>query len=188
MDLPDAELMLQFKKRRDKNAMTELVRRHQKALVNFFYRLMWDQHAAEDLTQEVFIRLVTAAKDYTPRAKFTTFLYQVARNLWIDKLRKGEVGSRPISLDAPIDPDENTGLSELIAGQSPDAVQRVINHELMARVKKIISSLPEEQQMVLNLTYYQGMSYAETAEVLDIPVGTVKSRLHTAIMKLKEMV
>lgn len=184
----DTELMLCFKRNQDKEAFNELVRRHSKPLINFFYRLTWNQSSAEDLAQEVLIKLVETASRYEARSKFTTFLYTVARNLWIDKLRSGKAGVHLISLDNPIDSDGEKPLSELIAGENREPVEVAATEETVTRVKKLLSALPDEQRVILNLTYFEGMSYQEVAEVLDIPLGTVKSRLHAAIAKLKEMV
>ncbi len=182
----DTELMLRFKQQHDQEAFSELVSRHQKSLINFFYRLVWNQEKSEDLAQEVFIKLIKGVRTYEPRAKFTTFLYRIARNLWIDKLRCGQISTKTVSLDSPIDQDKEKPLSELIAGESSNQTEDIANKELVNRLKKLISGLPEEQQVILNLTYFEGMAYQEVAKIVDIPLGTVKSRLHAAISKLKE--
>ncbi len=182
----DTELMLRFKQQHDREAFSELVKRHQKSLINFFYRLVWNREKSEDLTQEVFIKLIKNAHTYEPRAKFTTFLYRIARNLWIDKLRCGQISTKTISLDSPIDQDKEKPLSALIAEENSNLTEDIANKELVNRLKKLISGLPEEQQVILNLTYFEGMAYQEVAKIVDIPLGTVKSRLHAAITKLKE--
>lgn len=184
----DTELMLRFKQQHDQEAFSELVRQHQKSLINFFYRLVWNQEQSEDLAQEVFIKLIKSAHVYEPRAKFTTFLYRIARNLWIDKLRCGQISTKTVSLDSPIDQDKEKPLSELIAEENSNLTKDIANKELADRLKKLISGLPEEQQVILNLTYFEGMAYQEVAKIVDIPLGTVKSRLHAAITKLKEKV
>ena len=184
----DTELMLRFKEQRDQEAFSELVGRHQKSLINFFYRLVWNRERSEDLTQEVFIKLIKNVHAYEPRAKFTTFLYRIARNLWIDKLRCGQISTKTVSLDTPIDQDKERPLSELIAEENNNLTEDIANKELVNRLKKLISGLPEEQQVILNLTYFEGMAYQEVAKIVDIPLGTVKSRLHAAISKLKEKV
>lgn len=184
----DTELMLRFKQQHDQEAFSELVRRHQKSLINFFYRLVWNREKSEDLAQEVFIKLIKNIHTYEPKAKFTTFLYRIARNLWIDKLRCGQISTKVVSLDTPIDQDKQRPLSELIAEENSNLTEDIANKELVDRLKKLILGLPEEQQVILNLTYFEGMAYQEVAKIVDIPLGTVKSRLHAAIAKLKEKV
>lgn len=186
IDRDDVELMLRFKEKRDKKAFAELVRRHQKPLVNFFYKLVWNVHTAEDLTQEVFIKLVKGADTYQATAKFTTFLYKIARNTWIDKLRKDR-RKRAVSLDQTIDEDKEKSLKETVRSADPGPDEIAGQKELVIKIKKVLTRLSEEQRVIITLNVFKTMSYREIAEVLDIPVGTVKSRMHQAIIKLREI-
>lgn len=193
--VPDIELFLRFKKYRDKpaspagrEAFAEIVRRWQKPLINFFYRLCWNKDTAEDLTQEVFIRLVKAARAYKPRAKFNTFLYTIAKNLWIDKIR--ETGFRPVavSLDNPIGEDKKITLGDIIprGERPPDEI--VITQETIKEIKQKMTNLSDDQRIILNLCVFEEMTYQEAAETLNIPLGSVKSRLHGALTRLKELI
>src|SRR5258706_10259623 len=81
-------------------AFTQLVDRHQRSLINFFYHLCWDRQSSEDCAQEVFLRVYSHRESYEPSAKFTTFLFRIARNLWIDRVRSAAVHGKPLSLES----------------------------------------------------------------------------------------
>jgi len=182
----DEDLIRGFKEG-DLDAFTELVRRHHRPLMNFFYRLVWDRHRAEDMAQEIFLRLYRAMERYDPRAKFTTFLYRMARNLWIDRVRS--VASRPkvASLDRPISGGSETNAGELIPVREPEPGDAISRVEEVEEVRRAVMSLPEEYRMVVLLAEFQQMRYEDIGETLDIPVGTVKSRMHHAIERLREL-
>ncbi len=186
---PDALLMLRFRAG-ETEAFTELVKRHQRALVQFFFGCVWDRHAAEDLAQEVFIRLYTHAAHYEAKAKFTTYLYRVARNLWIDRVRSQAVRPTPASLDrgGRSDADDEGALGDSIPStKAPSPVDTAVQSETRARLRTAIDSLPEEMRDVLFLAETQGLRYEEIGEILEIPVGTVKSRVHAAVGRLREI-
>jgi RNA polymerase sigma-70 factor (ECF subfamily) len=170
----------------DLKAFSELVRRHERPLINFFYRQTWDKHRAEDMAQEIFLRLYRAMDRYDPRAKFTTYLYTMARNLWIDRIRSVMAQPKVASLDNRVGGSE-TEARELIPINTPepgDAAERI---EEMEDVRRALNQLPEEYRVVVLLAEFQQMRYQEIGEVLGIPVGTVKSRMHHAIERLKEL-
>lgn len=184
----DIELMLRYKKYRDREAFAGLVRRYQKGLINFFYRLCWDNSLAEDFAQEVFIRVAQNARHYRPAARFNTFLYTIARNMWIDYLRVHKLKTT-ISLDYSVQENgqKDTKLIELISVKQKPPEENLIKDEMVGKIKMTMRKISEEHQMVINLCIFEQMSYEEAAEILDISVGTVKSRLHFAIIKLKEL-
>ncbi len=187
MPLNDVELMLATRQG-DRDAFAELVRRHQRPLVNFFFRLLWDRQRAEDFAQEVFLKIFSHAGTYEAQAKFTTFLYRVAKNLWIDWLRVEGNHPRSQSLDAPVGDDEGgTTAASLVAGDEKPPEEVLMDREAIRDVQAAIEQLPEEQRLVLVLSEQQGMKYQEISEVLGIPVGTVKSRMHNAILRLREI-
>ena len=181
----DTELMLDLK-RGNVNAFNELVTRHQGPLINYFYRLTWDRQASEDSAQEVFLRIFRHAGTYEPQAKFTTYLYRIARNLWIDRLRSAGSAPKTVSLDQSAE-DDDRKLSASLASDERGGEEEAQNREMVEALRKAIERLPEEQRMVIILSEHQGMKYQEVAEVLDIPVGTVKSRMHAAVAKLREL-
>jgi RNA polymerase sigma-70 factor, ECF subfamily len=184
--LGDAELIA-FIKAGKLGAFTALVDRHQRSLINFFYHLGWDRQVAEDCAQEVFLRLHKHLATYEPEAKFTTFLYRVARNLWIDRLRSAAVHGKVVSLEATGGPGEERTLRERVSSGGPSPVDILSRRETEASLKRAIDLLPEEQKAVLVLSEMQQLKYQDIAAILEIPIGTVKSRMHTAMEKLKEM-
>ena len=184
--LGDAELIA-FIKAGKLGAFTALVDRHQRSLINFFYHLGWDRQVAEDCAQEVFLRLHKHLATYEPEAKFTTFLYRVARNLWIDRLRSAAVHGKVVSLEATGGPGEERTLRERVSSGGPSPVDILSRRETEESLKRAIDLLPEEQKAVLVLSEMQGLKYQDIAAILEIPIGTVKSRMHTAMEKLKEM-
>lgn len=150
-------------------AFAPLVRKYQQSLVNFFRRL-GVYTDAEDLVQETFLKVYRHRKRYRATAKFSTFLYRVARNVWVDWCRK--IGRRrnlveKLEKEAAQSPEQ----------QSPDAAMDV---------REAVAALPEKLRMVVVLSIYQGLKYEEIARVLGIPTGTVKSRMHLAMRHLKE--
>lgn len=186
MPRSDAELMLACKGG-DAGAFTELVHRHQRPLLNFFYHLVWDRQQSEDMTQEVFLRLHSHASTYEPQAKFTTYMYRVARNLWIDRLRSAAVSPKPVSLDAAADADGEDSLGSRVSRREPGPLENLERAELQKRVRGAIEKLPEGLREVVVLGELHGLPYQEIASILSIPVGTVKSRMHAAVSRLREL-
>jgi len=181
----DAELIASLKAG-DLRAFDALYERHHRSLLNFFHRVSWDPQLAEECVQEVFIKFHSHLAAYEPQAKFTTWLYKVAKNLWIDKLRAGAGHPKPASLEsAAADGDERSMGDRLPAG-TRTPVEILAKRETEEALRRAIDRLPEEQRLVVVLSELQGLKYQEIGEILDIPVGTVKSRMHTAVEKLKE--
>ena len=170
-------------------AFTALVGRHQRSLINFFYHLCWDRQAAEDLAQEVFLRVYSHLNTYEPQAKFTTFLFRIARNLWIDKMRSAAVHGKPLSLQAERGAGGEGGgsLQDRVASRAPSPVEILAREEQQDALRRAIDQLPDEQKAVVILSEIQGMKYQDIGEILGVPVGTVKSRMHTAMDKLKDL-
>ena len=183
----DTELVLALKAGK-LGAFTELVGRHQRSLINFFFHLGWDRQVAEDCAQEVFLRLFSHLGTYEPQAKFTTFLYRIARNLWIDRLRsQASHGGRAVSLEATTSSGEERSLRDRLPSSMASPVEILSQRETEAALKRAIDLLPEEQKAVVVLSEMQGLKYQDIAAILDVPVGTVKSRMHTAMERLKGM-
>ncbi len=180
----DAELMLEFKAG-DRSAFEKLVKRHETGLINYFHRLLWDRAAAEDQTQEVFIRIFTHASTYEPRAKFVTYLYRIARNCWIDHLRRTKHVRKQVSLDA--ETGDEFSLYDSVSRREDSPIDAARKHEFIEHLIEAIDSLPEQQKSCFVLSEVRNMSYAEVAETLEIPVGTVKSRMHNAMKKLRNI-
>ena len=168
-DPPDWDLVQRLA-RDEAGALRLLVERHQGLLLNFFLR-SGAQSSAEDLVQETFIRLYRYRHRAEPRARFTTFLHTLARHVWVDHLRRAGRTARLHEAWQAEQPEADTAAAGA-AGLRMDAAHA-------------LQSLPEEMRAVVTLLFYQGLSQGEAAEVLDIPVGTVKSRLFNALHRLR---
>jgi RNA polymerase sigma-70 factor (ECF subfamily) len=166
----------------DAAAFGLLVQQHQDRMVQFFYRLCWDRDRAEDLTQELFLKLMQGSRRYRPEGRLTTFIYRVATNLWIDHYRAQRPLPRLYSLDQAQIGDRGD-----IAGPSPDPLATAGNDDEKALLRRALESLTEPHRLVFELAVYQERPYAEIGDLLGIPIGTVKSRMHNAVHVLKQM-
>jgi RNA polymerase sigma-70 factor (ECF subfamily) len=183
----DAALMAAMN-RGELAAFNELVARHQRSLINFFYHLSWDRQASEDCAQEVFLRVYSHRESYEASAKFTTFLFRIARNLWIDRVRSAAVHGKPLSLESTGGgAGEGRSLQERVASKALSPVEILAREEQQDSLRRAIDRLPEEQKAVVILSEIQGLKYQDISEILGVPVGTVKSRMHTAMDKLKDL-
>jgi RNA polymerase sigma-70 factor (ECF subfamily) len=187
MNPSDEELMLEVKTGNEE-AFSDLVGRYERSLVSYFFRQGWDRQLAEDCAQEVFLRVYRARVDYEPRAKFRTYLFRIARNLWIDHIRSRKTEGRVLSLDQTGAADDEAGgaLGDRIRGDGPPPSAKMRKEDLRDQIREAIDFLPEEQKSVFLLCEVDGMRYADVADMLGIPVGTVKSRMHTAMSKIRE--
>ncbi len=186
MNQTDVELMLRVREG-DPEAFSDVMGRHQKPLLNYFYRLTWDRQKSEDLAQEVFLRLYRARASYSPQAKFTTYLYRIARNLWIDRYRSKKSSPGETSLDSPIGRERGREfrLRDRIAAPGRTPQEEAGGRELVRALKSAVDELPEEQRQVFVLAQFQGLPYARISEIMEIPEGTVKSRMHAAVRRLR---
>ena len=182
----DVQLIAAVKKG-DLDAFTELVERHQRGLINYFYHHSWDRQISEDCAQEVFVKLFYHIDGYIPRAKFTTFLFRVARNHWIDRMRAKEGDPKVVSLEAPMGSEDGRPLRDRLPVREERPLDRIVRRERGEMLRQAIQKLPEDQREVLVLAELEGLRYQEVGEILGIPVGTVKSRMHAAVGKLKEI-
>jgi RNA polymerase sigma-70 factor (ECF subfamily) len=136
------------------------------------------------LTQEVFVKVFTHVESYQATAKFTTYLYRIARNTWIDHLRRTKHQRHVGSLDATNEDGRSLGDSLALVTDGPD--EELGKRELVERVLNAISSLDEQHREVLVMSEVRGMRYSDIAEALGIPVGTVKSRMFNAMKRLRK--
>ena len=168
----------------DLQAFSELAGRHHAWLERFLYHMLWDREAAEDGAQEVLVRVWLARERYEPTARIRTFLFTCARN-WCRNWRDG-ISRRPpvVSLEEQLGP---TARSVLAALTTPEAVpeRELLRGYERFRIRRAIGQLPEAQRVVFVLSQLQGLPHAQIAALLDIPEGTVKSRMHHACLKLR---
>lgn len=174
--------------RGDGEAFAALYDRWSGPILRYFWHLCYDRDAAEDLLQETFLRLWRAAPRYEVRARFSTYLFQIAKNLWINE--RAKVLRRPlrVSLDAPRDGagDGAGTLGERLAGDGPSPSDEASRAETGRRIRAAVDRLSEKLREVLVLAALEEMPYAEVAEVLGIPEGTVKSRMWAAVRELRK--
>lgn len=159
-------------------AIDTLVGRYASELFAFLCRFVGSASAAEDLVQETFLQVHLSAGLFDRSRSFKPWLYTIAANKGRDYLRAR--GRRPaLSLDAGS--DEGGGPGQTIAAEQPGQHERVEAQELSENVRAVIDEMPEHLRTILLLGYYQQLPYADIAEILAVPVGTVKSRLHAAV-------
>jgi RNA polymerase sigma-70 factor (ECF subfamily) len=185
----DEELLLRYRAAGERELFEELVRRYERELYNYLRRYLGDAELAEDVFQATFLQMHLKREHFEEGRKVRPWLYTIATNQAIDAQRRNR-RHRMVSLDRATATDEidNAGkLMDLLTSNDTDPRMHAIAQERGEWVQMAMSSLSEQMRQVVQLVYYQGLKYREAAEVLKIPVGTVKSRLHTAIMKLNEL-
>jgi RNA polymerase sigma-70 factor (ECF subfamily) len=183
-DEPDETLMVAYQ-RGDVRAFELLLTRHRRPVFNFILRFVGSRELAEDVLQETFLRVIKGADAYQRQAKFTTWLYTIARNLCVDNSRRAK-HRKAQSLDAPLsnNPDSSTLLDVLPAEQLATDRQ-ASNKELHARLHAAIATLSEEQREVFLMREFLDLPFKEIAEVVGVPENTVKSRMRYALEKLR---
>jgi RNA polymerase sigma-70 factor (ECF subfamily) len=175
-------------RRGDRAALGELVSLYQDRVYGLCLRLCGDREAAADLAQETFVRAVGSIERFDERARFFTWLYRIAVNLSIDRRRR-ESRRPAVSIDAAGGDGEiqrGGSIAERLTGSDPRPDQRAARAEQHRIVAAAVQELDDEFRAVVVLRDIDGLDYAEIAEVLDVPVGTVKSRLFRARMMLRE--
>lgn len=184
-DVEDVELMRRFK-RGDAKAFELLLRKHKKPVYNFCLRMLGDRTGAEDAMQEVFLRVLRSAQDWEKQAKFTTWLYTIARNHCVDLLRRAKY-RQTASLDQTLGNEEGgSTLQDRVADEAallPDRGAESVR--LRAVLGAALAALPEEQREVFVMREYAGMPFKEIAEVVGVPENTVKSRMRYALEHLR---
>ena len=168
----------------DAGAFDELVRRYEKRVYSFAYRLAGNQDDANDVAQEAFIRVFNSLHTFRGDAVFTTWIYRIVTNVYLDERKKSK-SHRQTSLDDYIELDENA-VSRQIEDGGPSPPEIMEHKERDRVVQEAISSLPEYQRIIVTLYHLQSRSYEEIAEILHLPIGTVKSRLNRARLALGE--
>ena len=188
--ISDADVMLRVKTG-DDSAFEYLVQKYRRPMVSFMYRMTRNAAVAEDLAQEVFLRVYRSRDNYEPSAKFTTWLYRIASNLAVNHARdtRHERAENAVSID---EPDENTGLTVDVPDTSLSAEENILRRERMAAIRQRVQRLPERQRIAVIMHKYQQMDYRQIAEVLKLSESATKSLLFRAYetlrVQLKEFV
>lgn len=173
------ELMLRLRAG-ETEVLNTLYLRWNRPLLNFFYHMGLDRDQAEDGTQEVFLRVLRAAKGYRPVGKFSTYLFQIAKHYWFNERGKRKRTATPFSRLSSARGDASSAPIQF-ADSTAGPRTRAMNEEMDFRVRDAVQALSEPLRVVFVLSAYERMRYEEIGEVLEIPVGTVKSRMSKAM-------
>lgn len=177
--------MLAFKAG-DARAFATLVQRHRGPVFNFILRFVQQRQRAEDVLQETWLKVVRSSSEYEPKARFTTWVFTIARNLCVDSARK-ESYRHADSLDAPTGDDEGRALGDAVSDDGRTAPDRsAYNAGVRPVLEQAIAELPEEQREVFLLREYQGIGFKEIAQVTGVNENTVKSRMRYALEGLRK--
>ena len=182
MTRTDVQLMLDVKAG-DEASFDFLLQKYRSPLVNFLYRMVRDAATAEDLAQEVFLRVYRARKQYTPSAKFTTWLFRIATNLALNSVRDTRYQKMSVSLDAPIDGEESMPIE--LPARDLRIDQRLMERDRTDLIRRAVWSLPEKQRAAVLLHKYEEMDYAEIARILECSESALKSLLFRAYESLR---
>ncbi|MEI8071367.1 MAG: RNA polymerase sigma factor [Planctomycetota bacterium] len=182
----DEELISQFSTMDDTVAFELLVHRYENELFSYLRRYLGSTEMAEDVFQATFLQVHLKRENFEEGKKFRPWLYTIATHKAIDAQRRNR-RHRMVSLDQRMGSDEDLGsLVDMLAGRGQTVDEQVEGEEARAWMRSAVEELPETLKNTLLLVYHQGMKYREAADVLAIPVGTVKSRLHSALLKLNQ--
>ena len=181
----DEELLLSYRDSGDRAAFVELVHRYEKELYNYLRRYLGDSTLAEDAFQMTFLQVHLKCDQFEADRRLRPWIYTIATNQAIDAQRRNK-RHKAVSIDrgANSSGDQDWNLSEMLTASDRGPEAAIESMEKRDEVRAAVNNLPEAHRQVVVLIYYQGLKYREAAEALGVPVGTVKSRLHAAIMRL----
>lgn len=181
---PDAGLMLRVKQG-DAAAFEDLVNKYKQPVINLLYRTVRDLDEAEDLAQNVFVQVYKSAHRYRVEAKFTTWLFTIARNLALNEIRRRSRHPAE-SLDAALEPGAESPGRQFEDQRSASAPEQLLQGELAAKVEEALASLPENQRTAILLFKEKEMSYEEISSILQCSLSATKSLIHRGRETLKE--
>ena len=173
--------------RNDAAAFDEVVSRFKNKVYSYILRMVGSEQDAEDITQEVFIRMYTSLASFRSQASLNTWLFRIASNLCIDHYRRGKKHQNvAYSLDEPIDGDDSAQTREL-PDTTYDPYRLLEQGEMSTQIEQALAKMPEKLRSVILLHDIEGLQYDEIAQVVGCPLGTVKSRLFNARTQLREL-
>jgi len=184
--LDDREVVALAKAGREA-AYRELLRRYERPVFSLIFRMVRDRALAEDLAQETFVKVLNALASYRPEYKFSSWIFKIANNAAIDQLRRRELDT--LSLDGSPDArtaDEVEATALQASDRSESPLEEMESRETGAAIEKAISRLRPEYRTCILLRHVEGRSYEEIADVMDLPLGTVKTYIHRARIELRE--
>ena len=166
----------------DRDRFTELVKRYQKRVVNYVYRITHRYEEAHDLAQEIFVKVFMALDRYDPKYQFSTWLFRIAQNTAIDALRKKSIVEVPIAKPATDEDSRDREFAD--TGVSP--YRALKNKQLASAIDVAVRELPADYRELIQLRHFAELSYEEIASMKKLPLGTVKNKLFRARNMLKE--
>jgi RNA polymerase sigma-70 factor, ECF subfamily len=182
--MEDSEIMLRLSAG-EMSAFDFLLGKYRRPIIHFMYRMVHNESVAEELAQEVFLRVYRSRETYRAEARFSTWLYRIATNLGVNHARdtRHERAASTVYLD---EPDSETGSTPDVADMTPGAEANILRRERMAAIKQHVMALPERQQMAVLMHKYEGMDYKQIGEVLKLSESATKSLLFRAYQTLRE--
>ncbi len=183
------EELVKLSKKGQTQAFDELIRRYYKQIYRYTVRTIGRTDVAEELTQEIFVKTYRSIKlfEVDKQYKFKSWLFTIAINRTRDYLRKYARTVREISLDTTQSEDEDFTLGAVIENKTEQPDKIIEKKELRELIKNLLLELPEKLREIIILAYYEKLSYNEIAELINIPLGTVKSRLHKAVQQFSKL-
>lgn len=182
--ITDTELMMRVKAG-DQSAFKAIVERYQRRVINVGYRFLGNREDAEDVAQETFLRVYLSAKSYKPRAELFTYLYTIVTRLALNRLRKKK-RLRWFSLDQ-LERNGEVGIGQEVPADPADQPDQSLERaEREAIVRRALDALPAAQKTAVILSRYEGLSYKQIAEVMELSVSAVESKLHRAKQTLRK--
>jgi RNA polymerase sigma-70 factor (ECF subfamily) len=184
----DEQLILEYRRTGNRELYAQLVYRYERELFTYLRRYLGSAELAEDVFQATFLMVHLKCEMFEEGRSFRPWLYTIATNKAIDASRH-QKRHKSVSLDLTREKDDTEvgALSEILQSSDAEPFEALSTSERSQLIRAALDQLPESMMTVIQLVYYQGLKYREAAEVMNVPVGTVKSRLHAAIAKLSEV-
>lgn len=181
----DDQMLIERAQKGDREALDVLIRKYEKRAYQYAYRLTSNPEEASDVVADAFVRVYAALGNFKGNSAFTTWLYRILTNCFLDQ-RKREKSRPSTSLEAALQTDEGDLERQF---ESPDLTpaERLERQQRTEVFEQAVASLPEYQRVMVTLYHAEMLSYEEIAEALDLPIGTVKSRLNRARLSLREL-
>jgi RNA polymerase sigma-70 factor, ECF subfamily len=184
-DATDQEVVLRARTG-DEAAYRELVRRYERPVFSLVFRMVRNRELAEDLSQETFIKVLNALESYRPEFKFSSWVFKIANNAAIDHLRRRELDTLSLEGSPHAETPQMIEATALQIGErSETALEEVENRELGGEIERAIAKLRPEYRTCILLRHVEGRAYEEIAEILNLPLGTVKTYIHRARNELR---
>ena len=184
VQMDDAAIMLELKAG-NMAGFDYLIQKYRKPIVHFMYRMVHNQAIAEELAQEVFLRVYRSRETYRAEARFSTWLYRIATNLGVNHARdtRHERNASTVYLD---EVDSETGTTPDVADSTPDVETNILRRERLEAIRQHVLALPERQRMAVLMHKYEGMDYKQIGDVLKLSESATKSLLFRAYQTLRE--